>query len=109
MLLPPYGLCVPARYRGCIDGRTVRLKVGTDEFIVRLPDVDDLGPHALAVAELALEDADRVSLSVPVPPDPSAILRAIDARPLPGYVFLSTRETLSQVLARHGHARRVAS
>jgi hypothetical protein len=115
MLLPPNGLTMPVRYRACQAADSVLLSVDDREaaFLVRLADCQAPQPNevgglaALDAAELALAYSEHVHLCLPVPDDPRRLLAAYD-RPLRGYIFVNTGETLTQHLVRLGHARRTS-
>ncbi len=115
MLLPPYGICLPIRYRRVEDARTVSVHVcGGDglreQFLVELRECQPLaGRQAAAIdaADEALSAADRLSLWVPIPALPARVLRAIDHRPLAGEIFLGSDRSLTQHLHRLGLAERI--
>ena len=114
MLLPPYGICLPIRYRRVEDARTVRVDVAggdgvRDSFLVELIQCEPLaGRQAAAIdaAADALEASDRVSLWLPIPAVPARLLRTIEHRPLSGELFLGSDRSLTQHLCRLGLAER---
>jgi hypothetical protein len=135
MLLPPYGVCLPVRYHRAVDGRTIEVGVATTAvdalwtpalatpenprngealFTVELADcecpslAEEGGRAVREAAALALEDARRLALVLPLPPDQAALVRSFGTHPLPGHLFLTTDETLTQHLARRGLATQTA-
>lgn len=118
MLLPPYGVCVPAEYRRAVDGKTIELRVGRAglAFTVELLDCDCPGlaeqqdQAARAAADAILGEADQVSVCAPLTADPAAILAALAPdRRLAGHVFVDGDTTLTQHLIRRGLAERRAT
>lgn len=114
MNLPPYGLCVPCVYRRCRDGDTVEVsrRGSSRHWAIRLigcssPELHEPGgAEAKAFAEELLEQADQISVFVPLPEEADGLLRSVlSFDRLLGVVFVDSDTTLSERLIRAGHAR----
>jgi len=112
MTLPPYGLCLPCKYRRCRDGDTVEISVlGADRiWAIRLidcwaPDRNEPGfKEAKAFAEEVLQDADHLSVYVPAPRDTRNLLANLTFDRVPGWLFVGTEDTLNAMMVHAGHA-----
>ena len=114
MNLPPYGLCVPCVYRRCRDGHTVEVsRAGSSRvWAIRLigcntPELHQpAGPEAKAFAESLLEQADRVSVFIPLPREADKLLRnVLSFGDVLGVVYLDSETTLAERLIRAGQAQ----
>lgn len=116
MLLPPYGICLPARYLRALDARTIEVSVGPASVVctVELADCscpalsESGGSAARDAADAILADADHLSVCLPLPCDPAVIVQAMagERRNLAGHVFVDGDTTLTQHLIRRGLGER---
>ena len=116
MNLPPIGLCLPCVYRDCTRANVVRVEVAREkQFDVWLTDCHvpwPTGEHrvagaaALEFAKQVLEEADELHVYVA---EPERVVELFCARKetisvVRGVLYLSTEETLGQILVHAKHA-----
>lgn len=112
MKLPPSGLCLPCRVVKVRDGDTVEIQLPGSEHVwaIRLLDcwAPELhkqgGPEAKEFAQNLVDDVDETHVWIPAPKQVINLLANLTFDRIPGHIFISTRETLSEVMVRCGHA-----
>lgn len=121
MTRPPFGICLPCRYRRCRDGDTVEITVtGAYLWAIRLEDCwapekhTDAGKAAAAFARHVLENTTDLTVWVKLSPEIEAKVRS--GQPLNllkevatfdrlvGHLYIDGDTTLSEMMVRAGHA-----
>lgn len=133
-MLPPYGLCLPCRFVRARDGDTIEVSLlGGLVWAIRLIDCWCLEPLRGTSAERALgvtakeyaarccDEAQQLSVWIPAPERmaehlktleleselrPVNLLRWLTFDRLPGHIYVSSEERLSDLMVRAGFAAR---
>lgn len=111
---PPYGVCLPAKLLGVVDGDTVDLSVLSGRLLPRIrlcacwaPEMKTAaGKAAKKAAEKFLDEADPKQLAVwiPAPIHLDNLLKNLTFDRIPGWVFIGETETLNHAMVAAGHA-----
>lgn len=121
MIRPPYGICLPCRYRRCRDADTIEITVsGSYVWAIRLEDCwapekhTDEGKRATEYSRHVLENTTDLAVWVKLPPEIetkvrngkpiNVLLEVATFDRLVGHLFIDGDTTLSEMLVKAGHA-----